>query len=142
MQGCATYVATSGRVAVKDDRPVSRQEQKPATSSAPAAHARSTPRDARVAMVAGFSTRDRLTIEEYFEKQRNAAGKRESLPSGFSPQDRLPASIHGQPLPRTLESRLTVLPDAYTRLQVGQDVLLMERESRVVLDLLRGVIAE
>jgi hypothetical protein len=140
MQGCAAFVATSGRVAVKDDRPASRQDQKPAASTAPLA--RPQPRDARVAMAAGFSTRDRLTIEEYFEKQRNTSGKRESLPSGFSLQDRLPANIQGQALPRILESRLTVLPDAYLRLQVGQDVLLMERESRLVLDLLRGVIAE
>jgi len=142
LQGCASFLATSGRVAVKDDRAVSQSSSssraEPVLAPSPQSKT-ATPRDVRVALAAGFSTRDRLTIEEYFDKQRGAQSRRELLPAGFMTNDRLPASIQGQLLPRSLESRLTVLPDAYVRLQVGRDVLLMERESRVVLDLLRGV---
>jgi hypothetical protein len=136
LSGCATYVATSGRVVVKDDRPTTRQE------STPPPAARVEPRDARVAMVAGFSARDRLLIEEYFNKHRSKPGKRESLPAGFTVQERLSSHIKGQPLPRALEVKLTALPGAYVRLQVGRDVLLMERDTRIVLDLLRDVVVE
>jgi hypothetical protein len=139
MQACASYIATSGKVAVKDDRPASKPQ--PSSVPVPANNARPAKRDTRVAMATGFSTRDRLSIEEYFEKQRSAQARQESLPASFAVHDRLPANIQGQSLPRALESRLTVLPDAYVRLQVGRDVLLMERDSRVVLDLLRDVIA-
>jgi hypothetical protein len=139
LPGCAAYVATSGKVAVKDDRQASKAQ--PSSVPVPSNNARPAKRDTRVAMAAGFSTRDRLTIEEYFEKQRSVQARPESLPAGFSAHDRLPTQIHGQPLPRVLETRLTVLPDAYVRLQVGRDVLLMERDSRVVLDLLRDMIA-
>lgn len=114
LQGCAAYVATSGRVAVREDR---------------------------AGIASGFSSRDRISIEEHFHHQR-VAPSREALPSGFAPRSRLPAGIQGRPLPRALEAKLTVLPFAYLRLQVGRDVLLLERESRIVLDLLRDVLPE
>ena len=114
LQGCGAYVATSGKVVVRDDR---------------------------ATIKPGFSTRDRLQIEDYFHKQNMPAGH-ERLPASFAVRERLPASIQGRPLPRALEARLTVLPATYARLQVGRDVLLMERDSRVVLDLLRGLAAE
>lgn len=142
LQACAAYVASSGRVAVKNDSPPPTAAQKPATPPSVLAPTRPATRDVRVALVAGFSTRDRLIIEEFFEKKRATPTRRDVLPSGFSAQDRLPVAIQGQPLPRPLESKLTVLPDAYIRLLVGRDVLLLERDSRVVLDLLRDVMSE
>lgn len=113
--GCSAYAVTSGRVAIRDD--------------GGALH---------------FSERDRVVIGEYFRAhpaKRTPSGlaKREKLPPGLGKRDTLPPSLEGRPLPRDLESRLTVLPATQVRIQLGHDVLLLQRDSRLILDILRTV---
>lgn len=115
--GCATHAATSGRVVVRDD-------------GAPAG--------------LRFQERDRAMVVEYFRaskrnKTLTTAVKREQLPPGLAKRDTLPPSLHGQLLPADLEARLSALPGAYVRVLVGRDLVLMHRNTRLILDILYGV---
>jgi hypothetical protein len=115
--GCATHAAMSGRVVVRDDRAVAEVR---------------------------FSSRDRTVIEEYYRAPRSkkappGLAKRETLPPGLARREALPPGLQGRLLPGELESRLSVLPGAYMRLVIGRDVVLMVRNTRVVLDILYGV---
>ena len=115
--GCATHAVTSGRVVVRDDRAVAELR---------------------------FHERDRAAIEQYYrsvkpKKMPPGLAKRESLPPGLAMRDTLPPGLQGRLLPRELEARLTVLPAAQARVVIGRDVVLMQRDTRVVLDILFGV---
>ena len=117
LAGCATHAATSGRVVVRDDR---------------------------VPAAPGFQERDRAIVTEYYrqakrKKTPRGLAKREQLPPGLAKREVLPSSVHGQPLPADLEARLSVLPGSTVRLLVGRDMVLLYRNTRVVLDILYGV---
>ena len=118
--GCASYAATSGRVVIKDDDNMI---------------------DVRI------SDHDRALIQDYYEKSgkhRNGLPpgleKREgNLPPGLAKRDKLPPGLQGEPLPHDLDRRLSPLPSAYVRVRIGQDIVLMDRKTRVVLDVIYGV---
>ena len=115
--GCAAHAVTSGRVVVRDDRAVA------------------APR---------FHERDRAAIEQYYrsakpKKPPPGQAKREALPPGLARRDTLPPGLQGRSLPRELESRLTALPANQVRVIVGRDIVLIQRDTRVVLDILYGV---
>ena len=107
--GCATYVATSGRVVVRDDSAKSQLH---------------------------FSDRDRSMVTEYYRVQRP-----QPTPAapGLAKGKVLPSGLQGRILPRDLEARLRVLPPTHLRLLVGRDLVLMERNTREVQDILYGV---
>lgn len=112
---CGVHAVTSGRVAIRDDR-----------------HA------------VHFSERDRSIMGEYFrahpvKKAPSGLTKREKLPPGLGKRDTLPPGLEGRPLPRDLESRLSVLPAAQTRILLGNDVVLIQRDGRLILDILHAV---
>jgi len=114
MTGCAAHTATSGRVVIRDDRAV---------------------------VEARFSDRDRAIMEEYYraakpKKTPPGLAKREQLPPGLAKRDTFPSGLQGRALPRELESRLAVLPAAYMRVAIGRDIVLMQRDTHVVLDIL------
>lgn len=118
--GCATHAVTSGRVVIRDDHAVV---------------------DAR------FSDRDRTAIAQHYRAasiKKNPPGlsKRESLPPGLAKHDTVPPGLQGRLLPRELETRLTVLPATQVRVILGRDIVLMQRNTRVVLDILYGAIPE
>lgn len=120
VMGCAAHTVTSGRVVIRDDR---------ATAEA------------------RFSDRDRAIMEEYYrvakpKKAPPGLGKREPLPPGLARRDTLPPGLQGRLLPRELETRLTVLPAAQVRVIIGRDIVLMQRDTRVVLDILYGATPE
>jgi len=117
MIGCAAHTVTSGRVVIRDDRAV---------------------------VEARFSDRDRAIMGEYYraakpKKTPPGLAKREPLPPGLARRDTLPPGLQGRLLPRELEARLTVLPAAQVRVIIGRDIVLMQRDTRVVLDILYGV---
>ena len=95
-------------------------------------------RDEHASVEFGFSSRDRTLIEDYYRKAPPA----KKAPPGLARHSRLPPGLQGRLLPRELESHLTVLPSAYARLLIGRDVVLIERDTRRVLDVLYGVIPE
>lgn len=118
--GCASYTATSGRVVIKDDTSVV---------------------DIRI------EDHDRGLIENYYKKShKNKKGlppglaKREgNLPPGLAKRDKLPPGLQGDPLPYDLEKQLTKLPSVYMRVRIEQDIVLMDRKTRVIVDVLHGV---
>lgn len=121
LPGCATYALTSGKVAVRDDTGVTELR---------------------------ISDSDRTILRDYF---RNPAHRgpavlglsmHERLPARLARRDVLPGNVRGHTLPYELDNRLTALPAGYVRLAVGRDVVLLHRDSRIVLDIATRVIPE
>jgi hypothetical protein len=117
--GCASYTATSGRVVIKDD-------------------------DSRIDVRIGDS--DQVLIRDYYKSSKHKKGlppglakRGGNLPPGLAKRDRLPPGLQGDPLPYDLEKQLTRLPSSYARVRIGQDIVLMDRKTRVVLDVVYGV---
>lgn len=118
--GCATHAATSGRVVIQDQ------------------HA---------TVDVAINHHDRAVIRDYYTKLK---GKRKTfppglakrdggLPPGLAKRDKLPPGLQSETLPYELETQLSPLPEAYVRVRVGQDIVLMDRRSRVVFDVVYGV---
>ena len=120
--GCAPVFSTSGRVVLKDDNKM---------------------------IDVSISDRDRAAIEDYYKGGRRGrkgrglppglAKRGGDLPPGLARRDRLPPGLSGEPLPRELEARLAPLPSSYVRVRVGGDIVLMDRKTRVVVDVASGV---
>lgn len=118
--GCASYAATSGRVVIVDD-------------------------DSMIDV--SINDHDRAQIHDYYEKAGEhhnglppgLAKRNGHLPPGLAKRDKLPPGLHGEPLPHDLERKLSPLPSAYVRVRIGQDIVLMDRKTRVVLDVIYGV---
>ncbi len=113
LAGCATQAATSGRIVLQDD---------------------STVADVRI------SDHDRRAIEDYYRKKRPplSAKRGDNLPPGLRKRDKLPPGLQGEPLPAELERALAPLPGNYARVRVGQDIVLFDRRTRVVYDVMYG----
>lgn len=108
--GCAAYTATSGKVVLKDDSKT--------------AEIRLSPSDRRV-------------IEEYY---RTHTGQKGTTTKAQAVVGRaLPAGAKTEPLPRELEQKLSPLSSSHVRLRVGQDVVLMDGKTRVIVDVFYGV---
>lgn len=107
--GCALETATSGRIAVGEGG--SRME-------------------------ARFSPRDRAVIEDYYRDRLppGLAKRGNALPPGLARHERLPSGLRSRGLPASLEGRLAPLPGPYVRLRVDGAVVLVNRDTRVVLD--------
>ncbi|OGI51887.1 MAG: hypothetical protein A3E57_01340 [Candidatus Muproteobacteria bacterium RIFCSPHIGHO2_12_FULL_60_33] len=118
--GCATYASTSGQVVLKND-------------------------NASVDVRIGDN--DRAAIEHYYKKShKNKKGlppglakRGGNLPPGLAKRDKLPPGLQGEPLPHDLEGKLTRLPASYVRVRIGQDIVLMDRETRVIVDVVYGI---
>jgi hypothetical protein len=125
--GCATHAVTSGRFVVRDT-----------PSGGPSASV-----DLR------FSDHDRRLLQDYYrgkgggkhKKTPPGLAKRDQLPPGLARRDTLPPGLQGRNLPGDLESRLTPLPAPYVRVIVGGDIVLLHGRTRVVVDLLSGIVA-
>ena len=116
LSGCATQVATSGRVVIKDDTRVV---------------------DIRI------DDRDRAHINDYYRGKKGLppglAKRGGNLPPGLAKRDRLPHGLEGDTLPYELERKLAKLPSPYVRIRVGQDIVLMNRNTRVIFDVVYGI---
>lgn len=120
LNGCAAYTATSGQVVIRDDNTVI---------------------DVR------FSDRDRGIIENYYKKSSKhkkglppgLAKRGGHLPPGLAKRDKLPPGLQGDSLPHDLERQLTRLPSSYVRIRVGQDIVLMDGKTRVMVDVVYGM---
>ncbi len=118
--GCAAHTVTSGRVVIRDDR---------------------------AQAGARFSDRDRAIVMEYYRaakptKTSPGLAKSGSLPPGLAKRDTLPSGYQGILLPRELDARLSKLPATQARVIIGRDIVLMQRETRVILDILHDLIPE
>lgn len=65
---------------------------------------------------------------------------RHGLPPGLARNDRLPEDVEYKPLPRDLEQRLPPLPSRdYIRVRVGTDLPILNKKTRVVIDVAQGL---
>jgi hypothetical protein len=114
--GCASYTSTSGRVVIRDDTGVV---------------------DIR------FDDRDRAHIHDYYRGGKGLppglAKRGGNLPPGLAKRDRLPPGLQGDALPYELERKLSRLPSSYVRVRIGQNIVLMDRDTRVVFDVVYGI---
>jgi hypothetical protein len=104
--------------------------------------------NARVAVA--FSDHDRQLIHDYYRNKRlkgrglpPGLAKKETLPPGLRKQLRkngkLPPGLAGRNLPYELEERLSPVPGGYVRLSVGGDIVLMNKTTEVIVDIIYGI---
>ena len=96
-----------------------------------------------------FSDNDRTHIHDYYHKKKKrkhmppGLAKRDRLPPGLEKQlhknGQLPPGLQGRDLPYELENKLSRLPEGYIRVQVSGDIVLMNKNTRVVLDVIKDV---
>lgn len=94
-----------------------------------------------------FGDRERRLIRDYYERGRGdlppGLAKKRRLPPGLAKQVRrngtLPPGLQMQALPGELERRLDPVPDGYVRARVGLDVVLVDEDTRVVVDIVQDV---
>ena len=107
-------------------------------------------RDDHASVQISITPHDRTLIQDYYrEHARNRAkntppglAKRGQMPPGLGKRDTLPSGLQGRGLPDNLEARLSTLPAPYVRVIIGADLVLMNRQTRVIMDVLRGVVLE
>lgn len=102
-----------------------------------------------------FSELERRLTRDFFRRQGgNFRGKSKQLPPGLAKRRTLPPGLARQiqrngilppglarrTLPPGLASRLPALPPGQQRLIVGNDVVLVERATGLILDVLRGAL--
>ncbi len=102
-----------------------------------------------------FNALEKRLIGDYFRTRRAKAAKGKSkrfppglakkpLPPGLAMQYRrygkLPPGLQKRDLPHDLASRMSKLPPGHARVIVGDDVLLIEVATGVILDVLEGVL--
>jgi hypothetical protein len=110
-----------------------------------------------------FSEVEKHLIREYYDKhygdddddknkKKGHKGKNKKLPPGLAKKDELPPGLAKQlerngtlppglakrDLPSDLESRLPLLPKSHQRVIVDDDILLIERATGRILDILLG----
>lgn len=87
-----------------------------------------------------------LEQEKEYSKKGKGKGappglaKRDVLPPGLAKRDVLPPGLQGRGLPQALEGRLPAAHPGTARIQVGRDVVLIEKATRRVLDVIKDVL--
>lgn len=84
-----------------------------------------------------FSEADRSRIVKYYTEARRRPA---TAPAAqYKPGDRLPSGVRPQPLPDALKQTLSDARDPYARLVVGADVILVDRNSHTIADVVPAV---
>ena len=99
-----------------------------------------------------FLPEERRVIEAYYHK----AGPSKGLPPGLAKKNKLPPGLQKhldrtgklppglqkrlEPLPADLEARLPRIPDYWERVILERDVILMDRRTQRILDIIEGVV--
>jgi hypothetical protein len=97
-----------------------------------------------------FNDSDRRQIHDYYSRRGHGRkhlppglAKKKSLPPGLHKHvvrnGKLPPGLARRALPGDLERRLSPVPDNYVRLKVGGDIVLMNRQTQVVMDVIYDV---
>jgi hypothetical protein len=89
-----------------------------------------------------FSGEDRQTIDHFFRRQgtQNGGNGGKARRDPLLIRERVPQGVPTRPLPHALDHQLPPLPPGYARLILGRDVLLVERRSQTILDIVREVV--
>lgn len=105
-------------------------------------------RETSVAVSVSIGRSDERIIREWFSQPSNVRGlppglaKKERLPPGLQKQlarnGQLPPGLQKkvQPLPPTLEARLTRLPEGRRRVIISGSVVLLDQRNNIILDMI------
>jgi hypothetical protein len=85
-----------------------------------------------------FSEAERKLITDYFASERRGPG-RDKPPQRVKPGDKLDSGQRPTRLPDPLDKKLPYLADPHTRLVLGADVILVNRNSHDILDVIPQV---
>ena len=100
-------------------------------------------RDGNTSVAVSFSNQDRRFIHDYYHSKRKrlppGLAKKGKLPPGLAKRQTLPRGLSGRGLPRDLLRRLSSIPKDYVRLRVGTDIVIMNRKTRVIFDVISGI---
>jgi len=115
-------------------------------------HPAAPPNSGSTGVTIVFTTQEREIISDWFLSNRNGLppglANRESLPPGLQKQLRrngtLPPGLQKKltPLPYGLDSRLARLPADLIRVVIGRDILLLDRGTNSILDVISNVIRD
>lgn len=89
---------------------------------------------------------DRRVIARYYARRPakrmppGLAKRGGQLPPGLARRDTLPPGLRERRLPDDLLNQLSPAPAGYLRVIVGSDIVLMNRETRVVADIYRDIV--
>lgn len=96
-----------------------------------------------------FSDRDKEAVRNYYAKKWKhkkmppGLAKRDRLPPGLQKRleagDQLPPGLQRSTLPYELEDVLSPLPKGYIRLRVGGDMIIMNKNTEVIVDILKDI---
>ena len=109
--------------------------------------------DENVRVKVEFGENDRRLIHKHYagkhKKQKKhkkmppGLAKKKKLPPGLQKQlskrGKLPPGLEGRFLPHDLERQLSPLPGGYIRLKVGGNILLLNKATRVIVDIIYGI---
>ena len=96
-----------------------------------------------------FTDHDRQVIGNYYARLRvkkvpPGLAKKDTLPPGLAKQivkkGTLPPGLQGRILPQALEARLSQLPDGYTRVIIGANIVILNTSTRVIADIIADVV--
>ena len=101
-------------------------------------------------MKIGFNDHDIRTIREYYSKKGKkhkglppGLAKKEKLPPGLQKQlnrnGKLPPGLEKRVLPWELERKLAILPKGYGRFKIGADVVILNKKTSIIIDILFDV---
>lgn len=83
-----------------------------------------------------FSPSERELISRHFALERGRGPARDIPPPRVKPGDLLDSGQRPNKLPTNLDQQLPVLPSPYTRLILGADVILVNRDTHVIADVI------
>ena len=98
-----------------------------------------------------FSVRDRDTIRSYYQDRNSnlppgLAKRNGNLPPGLQKHlerdGTLPPGLQKrvQPFPEDLERRLPPLPDVYRRVTLGVDIMILDRRTQRIVDIIHDIL--
>lgn len=96
-----------------------------------------------------FSDADRRHIVNYYQGRKSkktppGLAKKGKLPPGLQKQiernGHLPPGLQGRGLPAALNGSLSNLPEGYVRLVVEKDIVLMNKKTGIVADVMPGIV--
>ena len=114
-------------------------------------------RDRNKSVDIAFTNNDKAAIQRYYgsyrERDRDdddrgkhgkkvppGLAKKGGMPPGLAKRQRLPDEVKYEVLPRELDVKLSPLPSAdYVRVRVGRDIAILDKRTRVVLDVAVGL---
>jgi hypothetical protein len=87
-----------------------------------------------------FSDAERKFITEYFANERAKQPAKPTPPQQAKAGDKLPPGARPTHLPNAVKDKLGPLPAPYTRLVLGADVILVNRDTHDIVDVIPQVV--